>query len=160
MENLKTMKNKIAQNIFLLAPVPLKHLLSGAITCDKTGKVAFGSTLWEEFRELDKLRCGESVEVLIYESEAKTEAKAKWSALYTGHVESVNGAHPEGMKYRPESTEDYESDNKGHWAIFWEVQNLKPLAPTDHVALSNLRNFSTKKPCPKIPRSPQIVEKT
>ena len=41
-------------------------LHSGANVCREEGKVAFGSRAWEVFRELDQIRKGEPVDVLIY----------------------------------------------------------------------------------------------
>lgn len=42
----------------------------------------------------------------------------------SGMLESHGGAHPEGMRFRPPSTGLHPSDNLGHWAIFWEVEDL------------------------------------
>ena len=42
------------QEVALLAPVPLEHLIDGLSVCDQQGKVAFGSRAWEIFREAYK----------------------------------------------------------------------------------------------------------
>src|SRR5690242_500641 len=88
----------------LLAPVPEEHLLDGRGVAVTKGFVAFGSRKWELFREIDRLRDGQDVPVLIYPSHEDVELKltfvVAWTAWYVGHVSSRMGAHPDGMKYR------------------------------------------------------------
>jgi len=123
-------------SVALLTPVPVEHLESGAAICAAEGKVAFGSRSWEVFRKLDALRTGLSVDVYIYASGAGPQEvrAATWRAVYVGHVESVGGAHPEGMRFRPPSTCQNESDNYGHWAVFWEVRELRRLPESEFIA--------------------------
>ena len=52
----------------ILAPVPLEYLVSGEGIAEKEGFVAFGSRKWELFRQVEKLRNGAPVPVLIYPS--------------------------------------------------------------------------------------------
>jgi hypothetical protein len=47
-------------------------------------------------------------------------------------VEVQDGAHPDGMKYRPPSTGKYVSDNIGHWAVFWELDSLERIGERQH----------------------------
>ena len=112
----------------LLAPVPEEHLLTGRDVAAKEGFVAFGSRKWELFREVDRLRQGQEVPVLIYPSHEDVAAKltfaVAWTGWYSGHVNSKMGAHPDGMKYRPPSTATHPGDNSGHWAVFWHVRDL------------------------------------
>lgn len=133
-------------NIALLAPVPVVHLEDGVTVCREMGKVAFGSRAWEVFRELDQVRKGEPVEVLIYASQTNFDGPAivSWRANYVGHIEGTLGAHPEGMKYRPPSTALHDSDNYGHWAVFWEVEDLRSLEPPDSLTIKELQNLDGK----------------
>jgi hypothetical protein len=120
-----------ASHIALLAPVPKEHLDDGLKTVSDKGKVAFGSRKWEIFRDLDALAGeGVPVDVYIYESEGrgKHNSTISWRGRYIGHVRSEMGAHPKGLKYRPESTTKYVADNSGHWAVFWELDSLEPVS--------------------------------
>ena len=96
---------------------------------EREARVAFASRAWEAFRKLDDLRNGLVVDVYIYAShtEGPPVLQATWHARDVGHVDSINGAHPAGMRYRPPSTVKYPTDNQGHWAIFWEVEALREL---------------------------------
>lgn len=133
-------------NVALLAPVPLIHLTDGAVVCQAKGKVAFGSRAWEVFRDLDRARVGEAVDVLIYASHANSDGPASvtWRAKYIGHVEAKNGAHPEGMKYRPPSTAEHPSDNVGFWAVFWEVADLYELSADEITPVKELQGMAGK----------------
>lgn len=144
----------------LLAPVPSVFLEEGQgpDVCRRKGKVAFGSRNWELFRQLDALRDGMPVHTYIYASQADVHGVfVSWRACYIRHVESRNGAHPEGRIYRPLfATEDGE-DRDGHWAIFWEVTDLEPISP---IPIANLRGFGAKKDYgkPFVPEGPIIIE--
>jgi hypothetical protein len=146
----------------ILAPVPYEHLVSGLNTCAAEGKVAFGSRAYEVFRAFDQLVGKFPAPVLIYASDdqAKFPLKATWSATYAGSVETANGRHPAGMKYRPASTAQYPGDNVGHWAVFWEVSDLSHLGHADGVLISSLYGFRSKKRyTPGFrPEGPLIVE--
>lgn len=93
----------------LLAPVPIEHLEAGIDICSGEAKVAFGSRAWEVFHELDRLRNGKPVSAYIHASmsDAGGSPIVTWHAKYIGHVESKNGAHTEGMRFRPPSTGNY-----------------------------------------------------
>jgi hypothetical protein len=138
---------KTAANVALLAPVPLEHLVDGQDKSKQQGKVAFGSRAWEVFLELDRLRNGQLVDVYIYASHADGhhDFEVSWHARYVQHVQSQMGAHPDGMLYRPESTGKYPSDNSGHWAIFWEVENLEELPQQGRMSLGELTGYGKKK---------------
>jgi hypothetical protein len=130
--------------IALLAPVPEEHLLSGADVCASQGEVAFGSRAWELFQRLDDLLAGQPCDCLIYASDSAKPVSpptVTWKAQYIRQVASRNGAHPAKMTFRPPSTERYEADNKGHWAIFWHVANLKPLSVDQRIKVSSLRGY-------------------
>lgn len=150
-----------ASHVALLAPVPLEHLEDGRSTCDTQGKVAFGSRAWEVFRALDQERKGMPVDVYIYASRAEDRrAVASWHAHYIDHVESINGAHPSGMLYRPPSTARYADDNEGHWAIFWEVTALRRLQEAHLLALTGFTGFGKARPYPRdfVPEGPMLIE--
>jgi len=121
--------------VALLAPIPIGHLDSGLAVCAAEGKVAFGSRSWEVFRELDAARKGMPVDVYIYASWSGPQEvrAATWRAVYVGHVECIVGAHPAGMRFRPPSTGQNESDNAGHWAVFWEVRDLRRVDETEFI---------------------------
>jgi hypothetical protein len=138
---------KTVAHVALLAPVPVDHLLDGQAVAETEGRVAFGSRAWQVFRDLDKLRKGYPVDVYIYASHGggDREFTTSWHARYVGHVESENGAHPAGMRYRPPSTGQSPSDNKGHWAVFWEVEELQQLPEKERISLADLTGFGQKK---------------
>jgi hypothetical protein len=111
---------KTAEDIALLAPVPLKHLESGE---KMKGPVAFGSLAYELFLRLDKLRGNDDVDVYIYASHSGGhDSEVSWHARYVGFVRSESGFHP-NPKHRPESTLTDTPDS----ALFWEVEDLKRL---------------------------------
>ena len=147
--------------IALLAPVPLVHLKDGLEVCTSKGKVAFGSRAWEVFRELDDLRAGAKVPVLIYASMSNSDGPAaiSWQAEYIGHLESKNGAHPAGMEFRPPSTAEYNSDNLGWWAVFWEVSGLREIPANEQITVESIQSRSGQFYKPSfIPEGPIIVQ--
>lgn len=138
---------RVTYDVALLAPVPLEHLQDGVDVCQKEGKVAFGSRAWEVFRKLDDIRNGLTVDVYIYASHNPSARgfTVTWMAVYIGHVESINGAHLLGMKYRPPSTERYQEDNLGHWAVFWEVEDLHLLTESECVLTGRFHGLDKRK---------------
>lgn len=149
--------------IALLAPVPEEHLISGMEVCRREGRVAFGSRAWEVFARLDHILAGRPCDCLIYASDSATPIApptATWRASYIDHVESRGGAHPQGMAYRPMSTEKYGADNKGHWAVFWHVTDLQPIPTDDRIKISSLRGFEKPQHYLKnfIPEGPLLIE--
>jgi hypothetical protein len=153
---------EIAINVALLAPVPRVHLEHGRIVCDAEGRVAYGSRAWEVFRELDRLRHGLPVNVYIYPSHSDPPSllETSWKALYIGHVESQGGAHPEGMRFRPESTAWFPSDNEGFWAVFWEVTNLREVPVPERIKISDFTGYGKRGHYKRdfIPEGPLLVE--
>lgn len=147
--------------VALLAPVPIEHLRDAIAVCEAEGKVAFGSRAWEVFRELDAERHGAPVDVYIYPSgDPKSEKlEASWYGRYVGHVESKNGAHPEGMRLRPPSTAKYPADNKGHWAVFWELDQIRELPAIERISTGDFVGHKTGKQYKKnfVPEGPLIV---
>jgi len=132
-----------AQNIALLAPVPLIHLESGQ---EVKGRVAFGSRGSQTLKLLHKLdqeREGMDVDVYLYAShpDVQSDFEVSWSARYVGCVSSVNGAHPDGMKYRPKSTASDTNDSD----VFWEVKDLKPLPPEERILVARLSGLDKMK---------------
>jgi hypothetical protein len=134
-----------AGDVALLAPVPLRHLVDGAQVCSTEGRVAFGSRAWKVFCDLDSIRNRAPVDVYIYPShgEAPLHHEVRWRARYIGHVESVGGAHPSGMRYRPASTAQNPDDNIGYWAVFWELENLHELPEQERIRIHELRAYRT-----------------
>lgn len=154
-------KRSHTEDFAILAPVPEEHLLDGKVVCEREGKVAFGSRAFERFRDADKERLGASVEVLIYASDpiGHRRAVATWRGLYLGHVDGRNGAHPDGMRFRPPSTANHPDDNRGHWAVFWEVTELRLIHP-DPIPITRLRGLGKKKYYADsyVPEGPLLIE--
>jgi hypothetical protein len=155
-------KIQTATHVALLAPVPLEHLIDGRVTSERVSRVAFGSMRWDFFRDLDQSRKGMPVDVFIYAShtDGYPEPETTWRAKYLRHVESVGGAHPDGMRYRPPSTAKYSDDNSGHWAVFWEVTELEPVSAQQRLQLADLTGFGKKKAYghPFVPEGPLLIE--
>lgn len=124
----------------LLAPVPLDHLTDGQDVCRDQGKVAFGTRVWEAFKDLEA-GAGIGAPVLIYASHATEQnlgPVVSWQARFAGWVPAtISGGHPEGGRYRPPSTSGGE-DALGHWLGFWEVTDLEPLPAEQHLPISRL----------------------
>src|SRR2546428_8326838 len=98
---------EVARHIALLAPVPLRHLGSGLVVCDREGRVAFGSAAFDVFHRLDSERHELLVDVYIYASHADiVRPEVSWRARYVRFVAGVfGGVHELGMKLRPPTTE-------------------------------------------------------
>lgn len=152
---------KAVHHFAILAPVPLEHLETGLTVCDAAGYVAYGTMKWELFRQIDDLREGEPVPVLIYPSDTDTPSHSNymvsWWGWYVGHSRSKGGAHKDGMLHRPSSTEKYEADNKGHWAIFWHLEGLRQLPSSMYLPLGKIPTIAGgwRKNAP--PRGPELV---
>ena len=144
--------------IALLAPVPLKHLEGAIGVCKSQGKIAFGSNAWELFGQLDLERNGSAIDVYIYASMDPTmdRLEASWYARYIGHVREKNGAHPDGMRFRPESTK-----SDGRFAVFWEVDSLQQLVPEKRIPTGQFIGYDSGKAYKKnfIPKGPLLVIK-
>lgn len=152
----------IALNVALLAPVPLEHLQDGQEVCATEGRVAFGSRAWEVFRQLDALRGGMPVDVYIYASHSgrSPQFEVSWQALYIRQVDSVNGAHPEDMRFRPPSTAKYADDNQGYWAVFWEVEALRELSEPRRIRLADFTGLRKRRVYGRnfVPEGPLLIE--
>ncbi|WP_316185718.1 hypothetical protein [Bradyrhizobium sp. SZCCHNRI1003] len=152
---------KDSQDFAILAPVPLEHLQSGEEIARRTGFVAFGSRKWELFREVDELRNGARVPVLIYPSHEDVPVRdsfiVSWVGWYVGSEESSNGKHSLGMKHRPPTTGQYASDNQGHWAVYWHVRDLHELPVPQRLRISSIQTIKGgwRKSAP--PRGPELV---
>jgi hypothetical protein len=131
--------------VALLAPIPLAHLRDALAVCEAQGRVAFGSRAWEIFRELDEERGEAPVDAFIYASHDPDSElfEISWRGRYSRQVPAKNGGHPDGMRFRPASTSTDPSDNKGHWAIFWELDRLRPLSPAERIATSRFIGYKT-----------------
>lgn len=153
----------------ILAPIPEMHLISGleAIAAqldledlppDHLPKVAFGSMDFEVFGEVEKLRDGKAIEVLIYASHAKGEQplnpEVTWRALYVGYVGSRRGRYPGQSLYRPKST----ATDSPTWAVFWEVQELERLKTPIPIGHLRGRTKKTNYQARFIPEGPVLIE--
>lgn len=146
----------------IVAPVPLEHLETGKDVAETTGYVAFGSMKWELFRDIDQRRGNGAVPVLIYpsadDSPSSLALRIAWRGRYVASSESKGGAHIDGMKHRPSSTEKYVGDNKGHWAVFWHVSDLRRIERAQQLPISALQTVKGgwRKNAP--PRGPELVQ--
>lgn len=141
----------------LLAPVPVGLLDEGLDVCRKKGKVAFGSRAWGFFREIDAEREELAVETFIYASHTHVrDLSVTWHARYIGHVEGVNGLHPEGRKYRSNLAL---ADGDAWWAVFWEVEGLERLETP--IPIAELCAYATGEPYGKgfVPEGPMKIER-
>lgn len=155
---------QLDKSVSLLTPVPMEHLRSGIDNITTAGKVAFGSMNFGVFRKLDELRSGDDALVLIYASdsvEMGLGAVVSWVGRYTSHVESRRGAHPHGKMFRPETTFKYPDDNKGWWAVFYELVELYELGEDLRIKIKDLQSLDKNKPYgkPFIPEGPIIVQR-
>jgi hypothetical protein len=152
----------VTDEFAIVAPVPLEHLETGEGVAKDTGYVAFGSMKWELFRDIDQRRGDAAVPVLIYpsadDSPTSLALRIAWCGLYIGSSESKGGAHVSGMRHRPSSTEKYAGDNKGHWAVFWHVSDLRRIEPAKQLPISALQTVKGgwRKNAP--PRGPELVQ--
>ena len=152
----------------ILAPVPEIHLVSGleaiAAQVDSDDiaslglpKVAFGSMAFEILRKADELRKEQSVEVLIYASDAQGDrplnTEACWRARYIGHLPSRNGRYPGKPLFRPKAATE-----KPIWAVYWEVQELEKLKTP--IPIASLQALGQKANCkPRfVPEGPVLIE--
>ena len=145
----------------ILASVPLEHLESGRVVAAEKGFVAFGSEKFELFRDIEQRRKGKQVLSLIYAShdqDAKGTPKVSWVGWYIDRKESNNGRHPRGMEHRPPTTTKNATDNRGHWAVFWHVRQLEPLAAGDCLRISELYTLKGARRKPAAPRGPELVD--
>ncbi len=152
---------EVTFEVALLAPVPLAHIESAIEVCEKEGRVAFASNHFELFPKLDSIREGSFVDVYIYASFSNEDIgpQVSWVARYTGHVESIEGTHPDGMRFRPPSTSSWEGDNEGFWAVFWEVDQIRRLSPEEYIPIGKFSGFGKSKPYLRnfVPEGPILV---
>jgi hypothetical protein len=110
---------------------------------------------------LDEIRDDLPVDVYIYASHSPgpLRLEVSWHARYIGHVESIGGAHPQGMHFRPPSTAKYEDDNLGYWAVFWEVEQLRRLPLEKHIPTGEFHGLNKRQPYRRnfVPEGPTLV---
>jgi hypothetical protein len=152
----------VSNAVELLAPVPA-DLLQDASAFANDGEVAFGSRAWEVFRELDFIRGDRPVRVWIYAShdpERPLPPTVTWAARYVRHIESIGGAHPEGKRYRSERA--LLEQDIAYWAVYWHVDNLRQLDPSEWRPTSDFRGYGKPAPYqrPFEPEGPLLVEPT
>lgn len=148
-------------DVALLAPVPENLLIDGHDVCRTEGQIAFGSRAFEVFRQLDQKRGGLPVLALLYASHAKDPrlGLVTWTGRYVYHVEAVRGGrHPDGFRFRPRIGRDSPGENQGWWAVYWHLEDLKPL--NKPLRVSDLRAFSNRRYYKQyfIPEGPLLIE--
>jgi hypothetical protein len=87
--------------------------------------------------------------------------EVSWYGRFIRQVDAKNGAHPDGMRFRPPSTAANPSDNKGHWALFWEVDSLRELKPEERIPTGQFVGYETGKAYKNnfVPEGPLLVAK-
>jgi hypothetical protein len=154
----------------ILAPVPEEHLISGLeaiaaqldsddLPAGHLPKVAFGSMAFEVLAEVEKLRGGKPVEVLIYASHAKGEQpinpEVTWRGLYIGYVGSRRGRYPGKPIFRPKAT----TSDSLTWAVFWELQELERLKTPIPIGTLTGKGKKAKYQPRFIPDGPMLIDK-
>lgn len=80
-----------------------------------------------------------------------------WRARYVGYQPAgLGGSHPDGHDYRPPST--WPEDGKGHWLMFWHVEDLQELPASDHIWTHDFRDRRSGKKArePYAPEGPML----
>jgi hypothetical protein len=148
----------------ILAPVPEIHLKDGQLVADAKGHVSFGSNKWEFFADLDVLRRGEPVPVLIYPSHDELgdpKFKVTWKGWYISSLTDTGDKIDEEREgHRPPSTVGSPTDDHRYWAVYWKVRDLRPLPPEHQVRIGDLRSHrSGKWRQNAAPRGPELIER-
>jgi hypothetical protein len=151
----------------ILAPVPAEHLDAGLTVLSSRDYVSYGSQKFNLFHDVDHLRTGEAVPILIYPSHeddiVKVTYQITWVAEYIGHVQDYAAkADDERNGHRPETTERYRhrGDSATGWAVFWRVRKLRQLPSGEHLIIAMLDSYRQhywRKNSP--PRGPEIVSR-
>ena len=142
----------------ILTPVPLEHLVDGAIVCRTRGTVLFGSQEHALFERLDDERASD-LTVLIYASHAGAGGpfKATWRATYSGYHRFEELSARELRRHRPSSADTAEEAR--HWVGYYAVGALCEL--DNPVPLTSLTGKEGKALSPAfIPRGPLLVTYT
>ena len=163
LKGLKIEKEFGSSDIALLAPVP-KVLLDSAIDPPWSGHVAFGSRNFEAFRKLDEIRKKESVDTLIYEShtdDTPISPRCIWQASYIKAHETDDGSLDKNLrkKLRTPAMLSHPADIIGHWAVYWEVKNLRKIDSEEIIKIGDLCGLDRKAFYKHgfIPRGPVII---
>jgi hypothetical protein len=149
-------------HVALLAPVPASYLEQGEGVIAAQGRVAFGSRAWETFRELDHHRMGHPVRVYFYASHEGWGSlpTVTWRGRYVRHVDATPlGGHPAGLNYRPPAAAACGEDGHGHWAVFYELDQLERLAVAEQMETHEFRGFERRRPFARgfIPQGPLVI---
>jgi hypothetical protein len=124
----------------ILAPVPCVHISTGLDTCQRYGRVAFGSDAERVFVGAGgKSKISQGTKFFIIATRPQygcahlhSPGNATFEAEFVQWVAGIQGKHP-NENLRPVSTGD-DTDFRG----FWEVTALKALAK--HIPFSSFLN--------------------
>ena len=156
------MAEKPLHHLAILAPVPLRHIISGEEIARTEGFVAYGTMKWELFEGLDATLKDSRIAVLLYPSKDELAPpgsyQVSWFGWYEGSVRSRGGAHPQKGLHRPPTTFDTPSDNEGHWALFWHVSGLRELPAEKRIPIGKLKLSSGTTRKHNAPHGPELVE--
>lgn len=143
-------KFKTASDIALLAPIPLRHLESALVIHKDCKMAAFGSDKSDVFRELDKVRNKQPVDVYIYASHADGhfDPEITWVARYIRSAEHCD------RNLRPSST-----ITDTPFRIYWIVDELRR-ERKEHLRVAKLIGYGKDKQYgPKfVPKGPMLIK--
>jgi hypothetical protein len=134
----------------LLAPVPAMFLKDAQSTCEKEGKVAFGTNVTDLFLDLDK-----DCDVFIYPSSVQNDPDklqsagfVSFRAIYDGFVFAENNGHHKNPKIRPPRVFDPSNPDTA-WTAFWEVRALQRLPRDEWISINKITAANKQKAFPK-----------
>lgn len=151
------------RHIALLAPIPKEHIDLAPVKFHKVNRVAFGSRNSDVFFKLDQERDGKPVDVYIYESDesGQYDFRVSWHARFLQSVAAIDGAHPDKMVYRPDSTAKSPEDIEGEdWLLLWELDSLEEIAEEDRVHVGAFTPFGKNEPYGNsfVPVGPMLIQ--
>lgn len=148
-------------DIAVLAPVWEEFLDSAKEICETEGYVAFGTRADDAAQEIERVRAGNPIPILIYPSHQDGECLrsfAEWIGVWSELVEALpDGTHPEGERHRPADSSGQKIDKDWAHYYFWHVTHLEKLK--DGHALSKCRSQRSRKSLTAVPRYPLLVER-
>lgn len=148
----------------ILAPVPELHLRTGQQVARERTHVSFASKKWELFQEIDRLREGSEVPVLIYASHdelAEPSFRVSWCGWYVGCLTDRDDMiREERLGHRPPSTIGNRHDDHRAWAVYWRVRALKPVSAEQVGSIGSFRSYKSGHwRQGSAPRGPELVDR-
>jgi hypothetical protein len=146
--------------ICIYAPVPAVLLQSALETCEREGRVAFGTNAQQLFEDIDA-DFGPRIPVIIHPTvhygDPKGFGKLSFAATYIGFEKADHKGLHKTSAVRPNAVFD-PKDPDTAWLGFWEVEDLHML--TKRVGPETLIARGKNKHLPKtfVPHGPLLVD--